>query len=114
MEPGKDFNLTVGLRIRKIRESGRMTRAQFSEKCGISESFLTAVERGCKGITSKTLYKICTAFDVSADYFIFGHEGGFEADMLIEKASTMDKHFREALTRIIREYVEVICTHLHK
>ena len=76
MEPGKDFNLTVGLRIREIRESGRMTRAQFSEKCGISESFLTAVERGCKGITSKTLYKICTAFDVSADYFIFGHEGG--------------------------------------
>ncbi len=114
MEPGKDFNLTVGLRIREIREAERMTRARFSEKCGISESFLTAVERGCKGVTSKTLYKICTTFNVSADYFILGYKKGFEADMLTEKASTMNKPFRDALTRIIREYVDVICSHMPK
>ena len=46
MEPEKDYNLTVGRRIREVREADRMTRAQFSEKCGISESFLAAVESG--------------------------------------------------------------------
>lgn len=46
MEPDKDYNLLVGLRIREIREAFQMTRAEFSEKCDISESFLAAVESG--------------------------------------------------------------------
>lgn len=40
----KNYNLTVGLRIREIREAHNMTRAEFSEKCNISDSFLAAVE----------------------------------------------------------------------
>ena len=48
MEPDKDYNLLVGLRIREIREAFQMTRAEFSEKCDISESFLAAVESGKK------------------------------------------------------------------
>ena len=54
MEIDKDFNLTVGLRIREIREAYQMTQAQFSEKCDLSESFLASVERGKKRVTSKT------------------------------------------------------------
>ena len=110
MEPENNYNLVVGLRIREIREADKMTRSQFSEKCGVSESFLAAVESGKKSISSKTLYKICTTFDVSADYFIRGYERGFEADMLLEKAATMNKSFRESLTRIVREYVDVVCS----
>ncbi len=59
MDISKDFNLTVGLRIREIREAMQMTRERFSELCGISDSFLAAVESGKKSITSKTIYKIC-------------------------------------------------------
>ena len=44
MEPDKDYNLTVGLRIREIREVLNMSREEFSDKCNISSSFLTAVE----------------------------------------------------------------------
>lgn len=108
MEPDKDYNLTVGLRIREIREACNMTRAQFSEKCDISDSFLAAVESGKKSITSKTLYKICTAMDISADYFIRGRQSGFESDMLLEMLSSMDKYPREAALRILREYTSVI------
>ena len=35
MDISKDFNLTVGLRIREIREAMQMTRERFSELCGI-------------------------------------------------------------------------------
>lgn len=110
MELENNYNLMVGLRIREIREANKMTRLQFSEKCGVSESFLTAVECGKKSISSRTLYKICTAMNTSADYFIRGHENGSEADMLMEKAATMNKGFRESLIRIIREYVDVVCS----
>lgn len=108
MEPNKDFNLTVGLRIREIRETYQMTQAEFSEKCGLSESFLAAVEGGRKGITAKTLYKICTTMNVSADYFIRGRNNGFEADTLIELLDSMDKRSREGALRILREFSDVI------
>jgi len=108
LEIDKDYNLTVGLRIREIREAFHMTRATFSEKCDISESFLTAVESGQKGVTSKTLYKICTATNVSADYFVRGKDQGFEADTVLELINTMDKRSRESAVRILQEYAHAI------
>ena len=108
MELDKDFNLIVGLRIREVRESFQMTQAQFSETCDISESFLAAVEGGKKSITSKTLYKICTATNVSADYFIRGRGNGFETDTILELISSMDKRPREGALRILREYADVV------
>lgn len=98
----------MGLRIREVREACQMTREQFSEKCDISDSFLAAVESGQKSITSKTLYKICTSMDVSADYFIRGNKNGFESDMLIEMVNSMDKHPREAAIRMLREYIGIV------
>lgn len=85
-----------------------MTRAEFSEKCNISDSFLAAVESGKKSITSKTLYKICTAMNISADYFIRGKKTGFESDMMIEVINSMDKYPKEAILRILREYIGVV------
>lgn len=108
MKPDKDFNLIVGLRIREIREAFDMTREEFSEKCDISASFLTDVENGKKAISSKTLFKICTSTDVSADYFIRGHKNGFEADMLMELIARMPKHARDGAVRILREYAGVV------
>ena len=108
MQPDKDYNLTVGLRIREIREACHMTQAEFSELCDISESFLAAVEGGKKSITSKTLYKICTSVNISADYFIRGNKNGFEADALVELLHSMDKRSRESAIRILREYIEVV------
>lgn len=108
MKPDKDFNLTVGLRIREIRETYHMTQAEFSERCDLSESFLAAVEGGRKGVTSKTLYKICTTMNVSADYFIRGKNNGFETDTLTEILNSMDKRSREGAMRILREYADVV------
>ncbi len=108
MEPDKDFNLTVGLRIREIRETYHMTQAEFSERCNLSESFLAAVEGGRKGITSKTLYKICTEMNVSADYFIRGKNNGFEVDTLVEIINSLDKRSREGALRMLREFADVV------
>ena len=108
MELEKDYNLIVGLRIREVREALDMTREQFSEKCNISSSFLAAVESGKKAITSKTLYKICSSINISADYFIRGNTESFETDMILEMINSMDSKSREHLIRIMREYIEAI------
>lgn len=108
MELDKDFNLTIGLRIREIREAYHMTLAEFSERCDLSESFLTAVEGGRKGITAKTLYKICSTMNVSADYIVRGKDNGFEADAIIELINTMDACAKEGAVRLMRDYADVV------
>jgi len=104
MDIDKDFNLTVGLRIREARETHLMTREQFSKLCGISESFLAAVESGNKSITTKTLYKICKNANISADYIIKGNDHGFESDMILELLHNLTPFQQECATRILKEF----------
>lgn len=104
----KDFNLTIGLRIREIREALHMTREQFSELCGISDSFLAAVENGKKSITSKTLFKICTNAHISADYIILGNHSDFQTDMILELLNGLPDIQRESAIRILNEFVNAL------
>ena len=108
MKIDKDFNLIIGLRIRELRESLGMSREAFSEKCDLSSSFLAAVENGTKGITAKTIYKICNATNVSADYIINGHEHGFETDIVIEHLATIEAPYRKYAIRLLTEYCNAI------
>lgn len=108
MEVSKDFNLSVGRRIREIRESMHMTREQFSELCGISDSFLAAVENGKKSITSKTIYKICSNANISSDYILFGNHNNFEFDTIIELLKNMNSTEQEYALRILTEYANAL------
>jgi len=99
----KDYNLMVGLRIREIRESMHLSREKFSEKCDISASFLADVERGKKSLTAKTIYKICIACNISADYIILGHKEGFDRDVGIEVLSSFNDEQLEHIINILYE-----------
>jgi transcriptional regulator with XRE-family HTH domain len=99
----KDFNLIVGLRIREVRETMHLSREKFSEKCDISESFLADVERGQKSLTAKTIFKICDACNISADYIILGHKKGFDRDICIEVLNSFSDEQLEHVTSILQE-----------
>ncbi len=99
----KDYNLLVGLRIREIRESMHLSREKFSEKCDISPSFLSDVERGKKSLTSKTIYKICTSCNISADYIVLGHKEGFDKDVGIELLNSFNDEEMEHIINILYE-----------
>jgi transcriptional regulator with XRE-family HTH domain len=103
MNVDNEYNLTVGLRIRELRESLHESREKFSEKCDISPSFLSDMERGKKSPTAKTIYKICTACSVSSDYIILGHKGGYRKDTAIELLSSFSDEDLESITNILCE-----------
>jgi len=103
MNIDKEYNLMVGLRIREVRESMHLTREKFSEKCDISPSFLADIERGNKSLTAKTIYKICDACNVSADYLIFGHKSGFNRDIVIEMLNSYNDEQIEHISNILCE-----------
>lgn len=67
-----ELNVSIGSRVRQVRENMGYTRESFSELCDISDSFLSDVERGNKSLSTKTLYKICTATHISADFIVLG------------------------------------------
>ena len=108
MESTKEFNLAVGLRIREAREALKMTREHFAEKCGISASFLASVENGNKAPTTKTLYKICTAANISPNYILNGSGEGYAADIMLEIFQTMNSDARDHAVRILKEYVDAL------
>ena len=99
----KDYNLMVGLRIREIRETMHMSREKFSEKCDISTSFLSDVERGKKSLTAKTIYKICSACNISADYVVLGYKAGFDKDAGIEILNSFNNEQIEHILNILYE-----------
>ncbi len=99
----KDYNLMVGLRIREIRETMHLSREKFSEKCDISTSFLSDVERGKKSLTAKTIFKICTACNISADYIVLGHKKGFDKDIGIEVLNSFNEEQLEHIVKILTE-----------
>ncbi len=99
----KDYNLLVGLRIREIRESMHLSREKLSEKCDISPSLLSDVERGKKSLNSKTIFKICTACNISADYIVLGHKEGFDKDVGIELLNSFNDEDMEHIINILYE-----------
>lgn len=103
MNIDKEFNLIIGLRIRELRESMHESREKFSEKCDISPSFLSDIERGKKCPTAKTIYKICSACSVSSDYIILGHKSGFRKDTAIELLQSFNEDDLEHVISILCE-----------
>lgn len=105
----KDFNKSVGMRIRKIREKMNMTREEFSVMTDVSESFLAAVENGTKGISAQTVYKICSSTNVTSDYIVLGKNDDMESTLLINGLIwELDETLREGAYNILKEYVKAV------
>jgi transcriptional regulator with XRE-family HTH domain len=86
-----------------------LSRESFAELCDISESFLSDIERGNKSMTTKTLYKICSAGNVSPDYIVLGSsKRNSDIDTVIDMISNIDNRHIPFITNILKEYIQAI------
>ena len=60
-----DDEIAVGRRLREIRTARRLTLREVADRAGISESFLSQVERGRTGATIASLQRIAAALDLA-------------------------------------------------
>src|SRR5213595_4095506 len=68
--PGVSTEIDVGERLRAIRRSRRCTLRTVSDRSGLSESFLSQVERGQSSASIESLRRVAEALGVSmADLF---------------------------------------------
>ncbi|HBV68895.1 MAG TPA: XRE family transcriptional regulator [Clostridiales bacterium] len=99
----ENIMLQIGKRVRKQREKLGMTREGFAEKAGISPQFLAEIENGKKGMSVATLYKICSNFDISSDYLLFGNISAETAPLLSEPYRSYTEDIMEIVNNIILE-----------
>ena len=75
-------------RICQLRsEILHLTQEQFAKHTGISQSYLSQLESGRKGINTNTIYHICSTLQLDTDWLVFGTGQPFISDA---PASTAD------------------------
>ena len=60
----------VGARIKAERKAREWTIDELGQRADISAQFLGHVERGTRKMSLDTLYRLCVALEVSADYLL--------------------------------------------
>lgn len=95
----------VGKRLRRFRSQTKLTREQFAEQVGISPQFLAEIENGKKGMSAETLFKICTRFDLSADYILLGKSSTAQLSNPIQAA--LD-NFSDPYVELTEEIIKAI------
>lgn len=60
-----DMRKLVGSNAARIRKEKGLTQEQLAERCGLSQQYLSKLERGRRNPTIVTLYEIANALGVS-------------------------------------------------
>ena len=64
--------MEIKTRLKAMRKALNLTQKEFSEKLGITQSFLSALELGNRDITGSVLKTLIVIFEVSTDWLITG------------------------------------------
>lgn len=60
----------LGKRIRIRRTFLELTQKELAERINVCTSFIGHIERGRRMLSVETLYSLCVALDVSADFLL--------------------------------------------
>ena len=87
-----DYN-EIGKRVKRIRKQRGMTQAKLCELCGISDKYVSNIERSISIPSTETLLRICEALEVTPDAILLGvvrHEDETWRNVA-ERLRTMDE-----------------------
>lgn len=64
-------SMSIGYKIKKLREQRKMTQPELAQILGVSQTSLSHIENGVtKKLDFKFMEKVCTEFEIDFDYFI--------------------------------------------
>jgi transcriptional regulator with XRE-family HTH domain len=64
--------MSIGVRIKEIRNTAGLTLKQFAEKIGISDSAISQMEKEKSGVSDQTIKSICREFHVNETWLRTG------------------------------------------
>lgn len=101
--------LTLGKKLRQIRQSKGYTQQSLAEKVGIGNVYLGEIERGLKMPSLNSFIRIIEALDVSADSILRGElSSGREYiyDEITQKMQNLTPKQRKTANDILEAYLQ--------
>ncbi len=95
-------NLSLGDKIRRLRQRKGMTLQEFSKKTGLSTAFLSQVERGKGNLSIMNLRKVADALGVNTLYF-FGENGAPRKLIKAGERKSLPTDFRGVRMELLAE-----------
>lgn len=85
-------NAKIGASVKLARVSSRLTLAELAAGCGLSESYLSKIERGVTSATIANLLQICASLDIEIAS-LFGDLGNSSTETSVAVHRGTDKQF---------------------
>lgn len=104
----KKLNKKIGARLRAQRDYLGLTRESVCEFIKISPQFLSEIERGVKGVSAATLYKLCDGLKVSSDYILMGIEEKPDVSRIISTLTMLDEKHVALAEDLLKVYVKAV------
>ena len=103
----KEFNLQIGARVRAQREFLGISRENLCNYVSISPQFLSEIERGVKGASAETLFKLCEGLNISADAVLMGREQN-DVSRLSATLAMLDEKYLPFAEELLKTFVKTI------
>jgi len=104
----EELNNRIGKRVRTQREFLGITREGLRDYVNISPQFLSEIERGVKGVSAETLYKLCEGLGLSADYLLMGKESSADVSAISATLSTLDPKYVPLAEDLLKTFIKAI------
>lgn len=102
--PEIDMQL-VGSRFRSLRRHRNLTQKEAAVLAGTTAKHISEAERGACGISLQVLARLCTLYEVSADYILFGEQTDSREDFRIssryDQLSPEKQHLFEQMVQAL-------------
>jgi len=102
------LNKQIGERVRAQREYLGITREGLCDYVSISPQFLSEIERGVKGVSAETLYKLCEGLKISADYILMGKETLTDTASINKTLSMLDEKYVLLAEDLLKVFVKTV------
>lgn len=101
----KDVNVTLGERVKLVRNANKLTREKLAELIDVSPRFLAEVESGKVGVSLQTLKNLCTTLSTTSDYLLgLDNENKLsQLELIYSQLENVDEKFYPLISALINE-----------
>jgi len=104
----ESLNKQIGARVRAQRDYLGITREGLCNYVNISPQFLSEIERGVKGVSAETLYKLCEGLGVSADFVLMGKQSVADVSMISRTLATLDEKYIPLAEEMLKTFFKTV------
>ena len=84
--------MLIGERVRSIRKQLGLNQTEFAARIGMTQGYITSIERGTRDVNSRLVKLICETFSVSENWLFAGDGDMFQDNDHLLLANLTRKH----------------------